>query len=262
MFEQLMFVGSLFLLLLSKGKSQSIDYNEKYCKQGNCTIYYDGCNYCDCNLACTQMHCEENGNMIWNGDCAPVAPTTCNEVITGVYILHIQECQQKCTCPDDKPYWNETHCVTKNDCFADVDADINTINTIHPTPLPTTVPTKTPPISPPTIQPTSSGPTMTPPISPPTVEPTASGPTMSPPICPPTIVPTASAPTMTPPISPPSVQPTASGPTMSPPISGPTNPPVIVDYFPSSSPTKPPTTRPTSRPTRQTRRPTSKPSIL
>jgi len=221
MFGQLMFVGCL-LLLLSKGKSQSIDYNEKYCKQGNCTIYYDGCNYCECDLECIQIYCESNeedycvsceSNMIWNGECAPVASTTCNEVITGVYILHIQECQQKCTCPDDKPYWNESHCVTKNDCY-------DNINTIDPTPLPTTVPTPSPPISPPTTRPT-----MTPPISPPTIRPT--------------------------------VSPTASGPTMSPPISGTTNPPVIVDYFPSPSPTQQPTRRPTRRPTRPTRRPTT-----
>jgi len=224
-----MFVGCL--LLLSKGKSQNIDYNEKYCKQGNCTIYYDGCNYCGCDLMCIQMYCEENeedycvsceSNMIWDGECAPSALTTCNEVITGVYILHILECEQKCTCPDDKPYWNETHCVTKNDCY------IN-INTIDPTPLPTPLPT---PVS--TMTPTSSGPTMTQPISPPTTRPT-----------------------MTPPISRPTVAPTASGPTMSPPISGPTNPPLHVDHFPSHSPTKSPTKRPTNRPTRPTRRPTT-----
>jgi len=242
-----MFVGSLFLLLLSKGKSQSIDYNEKYCKQGNCTTYYDGCNYCGCDLMCIQMNCEENeedycvicsSNMIWDGECAPVASTTCNEVITGVYMLHIQECQQKCTCPDDKPYWNETHCVTKNDCYVN-------INTIDPTSLSTSVPTITPTITPtsrPTAQPTSSGPTMTPPISPPTTRPT-----MTPPISPPTSRPT--------------VEPTASGPTMSPPISGPSYPPVIVDYFPSHSPTKSPTKRPTNRPTRPTRRPTRRPTI-
>jgi len=235
-----MFVGSLLLLLLNKGKSQSIDYNEKYCKQGNCTTYYDGCNYCGCDLECIQLSCEENeedycvsceSNMIWDGECAPVASTTCNEVITGVYMQHIQECQQKCTCPDDKPYWNESHCVTKNDCYVN-------INTIDPTPLPTPVPTMTP---------TQSGPTMTRPISPPTTRPT-----------------------MTPPISRPTVEPTASGPTMSPPISPPTiSPPsmLIVDYFPSHSPshspTNNPTKRPTSRPTRPIRRsPTTVPSIL
>jgi hypothetical protein len=201
MFGQLMFVGSL--LLLSKGKSQSIDYNEKYCIQGNCTTYYDGCNYCECGSECIQMYCEDreedycvscDSNMIWNGICAPVASTTCNEVITGVYILHIQECQQKCTCPDDKPYWNETHCVTKNDCYVH-------INTIDPTRLSTSVPTSAP-----TVTPTSSGPTMTRPISPPTTRPR-----MTPPISPPTTRPP--------------VEPTASGPTMSPPISGPTRRP-------------------------------------
>ena len=259
MFGKSIFVGCLLLLWLSKGKSQSIeesiDYNDKYCNQGNCLTYYDGCNYCGCDLECIQITCEEyeedycvscESNMIWNGDCAPVASTTCNEVVTGVYLQHILECQQKCTCPDDKPYWNETHCVTKNDCY---NADINTIIPAIPTPLPTTVPIPSPPISPPT---------MTPPISPPTIQPTPAGPTMSPPISPPSIQPTAAGPTMTPPISPPTVRPTPAGPTMSPPISGPTNPPVVVDYFPSHAPTKPPTTRPT----RQTRRPTARPTIV
>jgi len=206
-------------------------------------MYYDGCNFCQCNMACIQEYCENStinycssceSNLVWS-DCAPSKPTTCDELISGIEIVQMASCEEKCTCPNDFPYWNGNECVKATQCYRETTVEaaaaLNII-TMDPTIRPTSNPTMTAPISArPTVNPTSR-PSLSQPIS--------ARPTVNP-----SIVPTLSQPV--------SVRPTVN-PTSRPTLSQPV----------SALPTKRPTYRPTKRPTYRgtpTKRPTTKPVV-
>jgi len=91
----------------------------------DCSVYFDGCNYCDCNpdgsMTCTTNVCSTysdaycstcKNNLEWTS-CGSSCTKTCTDTDPPCDTV----CTERCQCPSDKPYYYNGACLAIDECF-------------------------------------------------------------------------------------------------------------------------------------------------
>jgi hypothetical protein len=117
------FVYGFYINLLSS----QIVVNE--CSFG-CTLYFDGCNICECNEdlslgACTGVVCLEyqesycfecESNLVWT-NCSDHCFVTCENTTAA---CSLEGCVGRCECPGDLPIYENGVCISEDECILDI----------------------------------------------------------------------------------------------------------------------------------------------